>query len=108
MFTNIEDAFPGIHVTSWVDDEGQDMVTIGVPDPHTSTLWHGDYDHVMLVWDALDGHIAPRVGDPLFDALEFHLERLQDEYALAYADSVAEQIERDNEQDAILRDSGVN
>lgn len=70
-YTTFAQTFPGTHVTSWTDDEGQDMVTIGVPlSDVSSLLWTGDYEDVLYVWDSLDGHFAPMTGDPLFDALE--------------------------------------
>lgn len=105
--TEFTTEFPGTHVTSWTDSEGQDMVTIGVPDLHTSTLWHGDYEHVLEVWDSLEGRTAPMTGDPLFDALDTLNERLQDEYAMGYADAVEDQIRRDNDDERRLREAGL-
>jgi hypothetical protein len=68
--------FPGTHVTNWVDDEGFDMVTIGIPGVEASTLWVGEYEWVLEVWDMFDGYRAPRVTDPLYKALDEHMDRL--------------------------------
>lgn len=72
--TEFTNRFPGTHVTNWTDDEGFDMVTIGVPGLETSSLFVEDYEHVLTVWDSFDGHIAPRTSDPLYVALENLLE----------------------------------
>jgi hypothetical protein len=105
--TEFTTAFPGTHVTSWTDDEGFDMVTIGIPGPHVSVLWVGGYEDVFPAWEALEGVLAPRPYDPLYVALEEYMERLQDEYAQGYADFVDEQIARDNEAEMALREAGL-
>lgn len=77
--TEFTDRFPGTHVTSWTDDEGFDMVTVGIPalpGAEASTLWVGDYEWVLAVWDMQDSYRAPRFDDPLFAALDAHMERL--------------------------------
>lgn len=74
--TNFTTAFPGTHVTSWTDDEGFDLVTIGIPGVEASTLWVGEYENVLVVWDMMTGHCAPRVHDRLFIALDAHMARV--------------------------------
>lgn len=69
-FTEFTTEFPGTHVTSWRDDEGFDMVTVGVPGVDVSLLYVTEYDDVLHVWDMLDGHSAPYYDHPLYVALD--------------------------------------
>jgi hypothetical protein len=74
-FHEFTTTFPGTHVTSWTDDEGFDMVTVGVPGVETSLLFTTEYDEVLRVWDMIDGHVAPVFSHPLYAALDDLMER---------------------------------
>jgi hypothetical protein len=74
-FKEFTTTFPGTHVTSWQDDEGFSMVTVGIPGVEASTLFVGEYEEVLMVWDMIDGHRAPYYDHPLYVALDEHMER---------------------------------
>ncbi len=69
------DVFPGTHITSWADDEGFDMVTVGVPGVDVSLHYVTDYDEVLHVWDMMIGHCAPNYNHPLYVALDALMSR---------------------------------